>query len=734
MRIEWLRQAWLETLGWTLVHSLWELSLVAAVAVVLLMVLRRGSAQVRYVVGYGVLMGMMVVPVGTYGYLWARRVRVVAVVGVSAGVMRDSPVFVGGGEEVMSQVELMRVGTWERVMGWLRAVPPYAAMGYLVGAGLLTLRLLAGYGALRRVRTGALAAREHEALLRELCGRLRVGVAVRLMQSARVEVPTVIGAWRPMILLPVSAMTGLSAEHLTYLLLHELAHIRRHDYLANLAQSMVETLLFYHPAVVWLSGQVRQEREHCCDDVAVMAAGNRGGYAAALASMEGLRAEPEGVRGGLVIGARGGSLLQRVQRILQSPVPISPDQRLACGLSVLVICAVLATGLYFVGCERSPAAPSPKGNPTAEDLPATKIDLQAERVPLETVFNELSKEYKLNLVVNWTALEEARVNKTTEVTLHLSNIPFNKALEILSENLGALAPIDADENQGVMIISTRQSLDEHAKMIVHTYDVRDLLIQPENFMPSLAQETPEKTDGITPQNMKARAAAAIVHVIEETILPESWVDNGGPQASISEFQGQLVVKQIPRAQILIANLLDTLRHVQETQIAIEARIMFVDDNTFASLQLPSIGPPVILLKEDKIAPLLKDITGNPNTISVSSPRLTLFSGQAGFIQVGVTGAKQGSRIRLNVQAAASADRHSVILNLEPSLSESGAEAQKLSGSFAVPDGNVVLMGGLLAKNDGKDKSEQRRMIVLVRAKIIEEKETDKAAFGPKGTP
>ena len=88
-----------------------------------------------------------------------------------------------------------------------------------------------------------------------------MGVAgkLRLLESMQVNVPTLIGALRPVILLPASALTGLSTEQLPRLLAHELAHIRRHDYLINLAQSMIEALLFYHPAAWWLSGRIRQE-------------------------------------------------------------------------------------------------------------------------------------------------------------------------------------------------------------------------------------------------------------------------------------------------------------------------------------------------------------------------------------------------------------------------------------------------------------------------------------------
>ena len=99
--------------------------------------------------------------------------------------------------------------------------------------------------------------------------------------------PTVIGWLKPVVLLPASALAGLTPRQLEAILAHELAHIRRHDYLVNLLQTLVETLLFYHPAVWWLSRRIRVERENCCDDLAVSLCGDPVAYAAALADLEG---------------------------------------------------------------------------------------------------------------------------------------------------------------------------------------------------------------------------------------------------------------------------------------------------------------------------------------------------------------------------------------------------------------------------------------------------------------
>jgi HEAT repeat protein len=140
---------------------------------------------------------------------------------------------------------------------------------------------------------------------------------VLLLESALVRVPTVIGWLRPFILLPVGALTGLTTRQLEAIIAHELAHIRRHDYLINLLQAVVETLLFYHPAVWWVSRRIRQEREHCCDDLAVAVCGDPLIYARALLEMEQLRAAgPQ-----LAMAANGGLLMNRIQRLVGAQTP-----------------------------------------------------------------------------------------------------------------------------------------------------------------------------------------------------------------------------------------------------------------------------------------------------------------------------------------------------------------------------------------------------------------------------
>ena len=176
--------------------------------------------------------------------------------------------------------------------------------------------------------------------------RLRIRRAVRVLQSTVAQVPLVVGYLRPVILLPVSFLTHLPTEQLEAILAHELAHVRRHDFVVNLLQTMVETLFFYHPAVWWLSSRIRIEREHCCDDLVVTVLENHAEYGRALVAVEELR----GQTSVLTLAASDGSLLSRIRRI----AGVQPAGNLSSVFSlygagllcllVFVACVVATTG------------------------------------------------------------------------------------------------------------------------------------------------------------------------------------------------------------------------------------------------------------------------------------------------------------------------------------------------------------------------------------------------------
>ena len=176
------------------------------------------------------------------------------------------------------------------------------------------------------------------------------------------NVPTALGVVRPAILLPVCALTGLSPEAIEAVLAHELAHIRRHDYLVNLLQTAAETLLFYHPAVWWVSRRVRIERENCCDDLAVVATGDSRGYVRALVVLEEIRA-PRQVTPGPAVAADGGSLWRRIARLMPASSSSSPSlaedaPRWLAGLLALAMVVTVGAAARTSLFEDSPVTPA----------------------------------------------------------------------------------------------------------------------------------------------------------------------------------------------------------------------------------------------------------------------------------------------------------------------------------------------------------------------------------------
>ena len=260
---------------------------------------------------------------------------------------------------------------------------PWLVALWVVGVVALSVRLAHGWMMARRLRTDGTRATSAslQQVLERLAARMRVSRPVQLLESLLVEVPAVIGWLRPVILVPASALTGLTPQQLEVLLAHELAHVRRYDYLVNVVQCVIETLLFYHPAVWWVSRRVRDEREHCCDDLAVQLCGDRQLYASALVDMERLR--PRTPRLALAATGGGGSLLNRVKRLMRPTAARSEFfPRWAAGVAsvVAVTVALLATGSDRLSGEPTEIAPSPSD--TTRTAPDTVLRHPDQLQPL----------------------------------------------------------------------------------------------------------------------------------------------------------------------------------------------------------------------------------------------------------------------------------------------------------------------------------------------------------------
>jgi beta-lactamase regulating signal transducer with metallopeptidase domain len=292
-----LSQPWTERLGWTLLHFVWQGILIAAFyALVRVLAGDRISARGRYSLACAALLSMTAAPAITYWWL--------------GGSGQASQI---GNSAVWGARQFVRGGAYSPAADpWQQAMPGIV-MAWFAGAAAFFVRLLMGCisaMALRRSQCSPTPP-EWQRTLDGLMERMHVSQKVRLVATERVESPSVVGWLRPVILAPVGVLCGLTPEQLEAVLAHELAHVLRHDYLVNVLQGIAESLLFYHPAVWWISNQIRDEREHCCDDLAVAASGDVLVYARALAELESMR--PTHFK--TALSASDGSLLRRIRRL-----------------------------------------------------------------------------------------------------------------------------------------------------------------------------------------------------------------------------------------------------------------------------------------------------------------------------------------------------------------------------------------------------------------------------------
>jgi VWFA-related protein len=274
---------WIVRLGWTLLHFLWQGTAIAIVyAAIRFLFPRFLSTSARYTLACAAMLAMAVAPLLTFLTI--------------SGAVSHVP------------VATLPFTEWK----WL---PPIAVALWVNGVFWFSVRLLSTVMFTRRLRKSAHPAPDAwQQTLHRIAARMgAAGNQVRLMSSSMVNAPSVIGYLRPVVLVPVTFLTGVPADHIIALLTHEMAHICRRDYLVCMLQSFVEVALFYHPAVWWISSQLRIERELCCDDLVIAAGTDRLTYARALTDMESARPPRLTPR----LAANGGSLMDRIRRLIE---------------------------------------------------------------------------------------------------------------------------------------------------------------------------------------------------------------------------------------------------------------------------------------------------------------------------------------------------------------------------------------------------------------------------------
>jgi beta-lactamase regulating signal transducer with metallopeptidase domain len=333
----WVSPETLRTLGWTLLHFVWQGAVVAALFAAMAGICR--SASVRYALAVSALVVMVASPVVTFTWLYSLTIPAVrtGAEGAStwAGTSTQNATALSG-----SRAPALAAPA-EQSMGMLWLVE-----AWFLGILVLSLRTAGGLFLIERMRRKEIKPVAQELYERCLALQRKMGLdrIIRYCECHRLDTPAVLGWFRPVVLLPVRALSGLTEAQIEAVIAHELAHIRRFDCFVNLFQIAAETLLFYHPAVWWVSQRIRAERENCCDDEAIAICGDAVNYARALTLMEEWRTAPA-----LMMAANRSPLAERVVRLLGLNGATGRTRMAGLGVSFVCLAGALLAGNAFLG-------------------------------------------------------------------------------------------------------------------------------------------------------------------------------------------------------------------------------------------------------------------------------------------------------------------------------------------------------------------------------------------------
>src|SRR5262245_51506301 len=395
-----LLPSWIQTpgaagLSKTLLHSLWEGTAVAIALAFALCCIR--SSRARYAAACLAMLSLL----GIFAFTLSQVMPPALPAGISIGrIPARAPVLPA----------LDSLGSFVS-----RGAPDYVAWlvpFWITGVVIFQVRSMSAWIAATRMRrTGVCPAQPFwQSRLDKLGTCLRISRPVQLLESCLIQVPVVIGHLRPVILMPAGLLAGLPARQVEAILLHELAHVCRYDFLANLCQFAVESLLFYHPAAWWISGVIRTERENCCDDLVVEVQGGANEYAHALAALEFNR----GPRQALAV--TGGNLVKRIRRLLVQPEP--RPSALAPVVAAAILTLTVMTAMAWQSKPATPAPQAPRVPMVAQQkqgpAPAPRPQAQPQPASVETPYDKWLTEDVAYIVADEERLAFRRLQTAEE--------------------------------------------------------------------------------------------------------------------------------------------------------------------------------------------------------------------------------------------------------------------------------------------------------------------------------
>ncbi|MDY0960894.1 M56 family metallopeptidase [Massilia sp. CFBP9026] len=375
-----------DSIGWTLIHFSWQGALVGGQTALALALLRKARPETRYLVA---CIGLLLCLAWPATELFLR-------LGNDSGADGALAIVLSGAAVGVAQ-ESGWSGLFQRNLAWIVAA-------WAVCALLLALRMIAGLMWVRRAATREGHDPAWQARLDRLATQFGLARPIRLRIVNGLSSPVTAGWWRPVVLVPASLVTTMPPHLLEALLAHELAHIRRHDYLVNLCQNVIESLLFYHPAVWWISRRIRVEREQIADSIAARQLGEPRRLALALSELEKLQFSTHH----LAQAANGGDLMSRIKQLVR------PDTEALNWKAAIPVLGFLLAGL--AGCAQTPpSSPAMARTDSIVNIPLAKFDsCERPKYPAEALARDIQGTVTLGFLVSAEgAVRETALRKSS---------------------------------------------------------------------------------------------------------------------------------------------------------------------------------------------------------------------------------------------------------------------------------------------------------------------------------
>lgn len=325
-----------EAFSWMLLHSIWQGLLLAIITGVLVLLSKRSGSTVRYNIAFTLFVVFIIICACTFMWEWNRSALqyiTPAYMSAKLSIIQALPVHISKIDQLM-----------RNCISYVSANAALIVLIWFIVFAVRSVRIIGGIVYIQQAKRRKIYSTSvyWKEKVRSLSQKLHITKTVTLLESGYIKAPLVAGYLKPVILMPVGLMTGLPAEQIEAVLLHELAHIRRHDYLINILQLITETIFFFNPGLLWISSLLREERENCCDDMALAQTNNRKDFVKALISFK----EHTLYGNNYAVGFAGKKklLLNRASRILGNPNKLlSPADKLFFISGIFILSVITAT-------------------------------------------------------------------------------------------------------------------------------------------------------------------------------------------------------------------------------------------------------------------------------------------------------------------------------------------------------------------------------------------------------